>query len=171
MYDFNERLAAFSSRLHQLTDEIKKVTTDYELLLSRQLAINPTIQNIPRGHSTTAVSINGAITKSDETHLTTNEFYTNIFEQKGHCLDISEVIRAVNKSNAEVIPVQIINIKSYLLRKLKKLCTDGLLVEEDYLINSKGKAYGLPAWVGADGWMMSEYCQPKYAPYAKVRFK
>lgn len=54
-------------------------------------------------------------------------FLEKLFKLMGRGMTVIEVIKAINSFNYDVFPPQIINVKAYLTRRLRKACEDGIL--------------------------------------------
>jgi hypothetical protein len=60
-----------------------------------------------------------------------SDYFSILFSRVGRPMKINEVMEEIALSSEEVIPIQIINIRAYLSRRLNQACQDGVLVKSE----------------------------------------
>lgn len=60
-----------------------------------------------------------------------SEYFSVLFSKAGRPMKMNEIIEAIKQSSEDVIPIQIINIRSYLSRRLNQACREGVLIRSE----------------------------------------
>lgn len=129
----------YLSQLQQIREQIQQLQQQHkELIIQRNFLKQKTKElsvKSARGYSTQRIERDHQLT----------DFVTNLLNKHKRPLNINEICRAMQDANVDFIPLQIISLKTYVTRRLKSACDEGIfqqLLSEDQLV----KLYALPSW-------------------------
>ena len=131
-------------QIKTLKEELLRLQVDYQKIQLRLVSMQEIIAMLPdfsalsEHDANLLVSGNGL--SGDDGDL------LNLFRIKGHSMTLSEIITQIKLMKSDLIPLQIINERAFIVRKIKKACDHGLLVKINHS-NNTNYVYSLKEWL------------------------
>jgi len=132
----------YLEELKNMRDELQRVLQQYKLLVTEHKLLKQKVDEMADRSVTPYTS-----TRVEEgKHVVDN--IVNVLHETGRPMQVKEIGEALKNKN--VIPIQILNIKTYVNRRLEIACSSNMLGMV-YLDDQSKKYYYLPEWADANG--------------------